>query len=207
MTEEPIIRPTRSKVLVVEDESRLRDMLLSAIPDMGFPITGVRTAEEGIRVMEQDVHDIVILDLNLPCMSGMEFCEVVHERWPQTRVIILTGYGDLSAAQRAIRLNAVDFLNKPASLGEIEAALERARRHKDKYGGAPQIEVIPRPFLKPAENDKGEVLTLQDIERQHILSVLDKNNGNRAATATELGISVRTLYYRLAEFQRQGYLP
>jgi transcriptional regulator with PAS, ATPase and Fis domain len=49
--------------------------------------------------------------------------------------------------------------------------------------------------------------TLEDVEREHILASLDRHRGNRAATATELGISVRTLYYRLAEFQRQGYLP
>lgn len=203
MTEKPF---KRCSVLVVEDETRLREMMLKAIPDMGFPVKGTRTAEEGLRIMEQEPQDVIVLDLNLPSMSGLEFCEIVHQRWPQTRVIILTGYGDLAAAQKAIRLQVVDFLSKPASLGDIEAALERARRHRQQQAtaelGEPE-EVIP-------DEEEGEpvpAVTLEDVERNHILAALDRNKGNRAATATELGISVRTLYYRLAEFQRQGYLP
>jgi len=203
MTEKPF---KRCSVLVVEDETRLREMLLKAIPDMGFPVKGTRTAEDALRIMEQDPYEIVILDLNLPCMSGLEFCEAVHSRWPRTRVIILTGFGDLSTAQKAIRLQVVDFLTKPASLGDIEASLERARRNWQQQAAAELESLVVEPEPDGEEPD-GEVrATLEDVEREHILAALDRNKGNRAATATELGISVRTLYYRLAEFQRQGYL-
>lgn len=204
MTEKPF---KRCGVLVVEDETRLREMLLKAVPDMGFPVTGTRTAEDALRLMAEEPRDIIILDLNLPCMDGLEFCEVVHQRWPQTRVIILTGFGDLAAAQKAIRLRVVDFLNKPASLGEIEAALERARRHRLDQASA-ELEAPQEPVEAEDEVTESEQrTTLEDVEREHILAALDRNKGNRAATAAELGISVRTLYYRLAEFQRQGYLP
>lgn len=196
----------RCSVLIVEDETRLREMLLKAIPDMGFPVRGTRTAEDALRVMEQEPHEIVILDLNLPCMSGLEFCEILHTRWPQTRVIILTGFGDLAAAQKAIRLQVVDFLTKPASLGDIEASLERARRNWQQQATA-ELDSVRSEFEPDEEESDGEVrATLEDVEREHILAALDRNKGNRAATAAELGISVRTLYYRLAEFQRQGYL-
>src|SRR5690606_1026295 len=179
-------------------ETRLREMLLKAIPDMGFPVKGTRTAEDALRIMEQDPYEIVILDLNLPCMSGLEFCEAVHNRWPRTRVIILTGFGDLSTAQKAIRLQVVDFLTKPASLGDIEASLERARRNWQQQAAAELESLVVEPEPDGEEPD-GEVrATLEDVEREHILAALDRNKGNRAATATELGISVRTLYYRLA---------
>lgn len=204
MTEKPF---KRCSVLVVEDETRLREMLLKAIPDMGFPVKGTRTAEDGLRLMEQEPAEIVILDLNLPCMSGLEFCEVVHSRWPQTRVIILTGFGDLPTAQTAIRLQVIDFLTKPASLGDIEASLERARKDRQDQATAELdvTQVEPEPEDEEA-GGQGRA-TLEDVEREHILAALDRHRGNRAATASELGISVRTLYYRLAEFQRQGYLP
>jgi two-component system response regulator RegA len=205
VTEKPF---KKCSVLVVEDETRLREMLLKAIPDMGFPVKGTRTAEDALRIMEQEPHEIIVLDLNLPCMDGLEFCEVVHQRWPQTRVIILTGFGDLPAAQKAIRLQVVDFLTKPASLGDIEASLERARRNRQEQATAELdtgITIDPEP--DDEEPDTEGRATLEDVEREHILAALDRNKGNRAATAAELGISVRTLYYRLAEFQRQGYLP
>lgn len=203
MTEKPF---KRCSVLVVEDETRLRDMLLKAIPDMGFPVRGTRSAEDGLRIMEQEPHDVVILDLNLPCMSGLEFCEVVQQRWPQTRVIILTGYGDLDAAQKAIRLRVVDFLTKPASLGDIESALERARKHRMDQAHAEIGASEPQDQTGDEGGDAEPRTTLEDVERQHILAALERHKGNRTATAAELGISVRTLYYRLAEFQRQGYL-
>lgn len=203
MTEKPF---KRCSVLVVEDETRLREMLLKAIPDMGFPVKGTRTAEDALRIMEQEPHEIIILDLNLPCMSGLEFCEVVHNRWPQTRVIILTGFGDLPTAQTAIRLQVVDFLTKPASLGDIEASLERARKHREDQANAELGVALAEPEPEDEEPSSEGRATLEDVEREHILAALDRHRGNRAATAAELGISVRTLYYRLAEFQKQGYL-
>ena len=64
------------------------------------------------------------------------------------------------------------------------------------------------PETPPVHHEVGETLgTMEDIERQTILAALDRNDGNRTATAQELGISLRTLYYRLAEYQRRGFLP
>src|SRR5579872_4835878 len=116
------------RVLIVEDESRLRDLLLEEIPDIGFQATAARSGEEARRVMETDAHEIILLDLRLPVMGGMDLLESVRKSWPQTQVVILTGYGDLASAQRAIHLDVVDFLSKPCPLREVELALDRARR-------------------------------------------------------------------------------
>ncbi|MFQ5410911.1 MAG: response regulator, partial [Phycisphaerae bacterium] len=117
-----------NKILVVEDEHRLREMLLRAIPDMGYEAKGVASAEQAVAVMEGDPHGILLLDLNLPVMSGIEAMGILHERWPDAEVIIMTGFGDLETAQQAIRLGVVDFLSKPCSLGDLERAIDRARR-------------------------------------------------------------------------------
>lgn len=192
-------------VLVVEDEARLRELLLSAIPDMGFSVRGARSGEDALNMMASRPAGIVILDLNLPGMNGLEFFDLLHERWPGTRVVIMTGFGDLAAAQKAIRLGVADFLTKPASLGDLEAALELARRGCSAPTPAPVASVPPEP--PEGGGTPASSMRLEEVERLHILAVLDRNSGNRAATAAELGISVRTLYYRLAEFQRQGLLP
>ncbi len=185
-------QPEKTRVLVVEDEARLREMLVSAISEMGFSAGGAPSAEDAIRALEQVPCDIALLDLNLPGMGGLELFQQIRGRCPDAAVIILTGYGDLEAAQQAIHLDVVDFLTKPASLGEIEAALDRAYRRTEASGAG---RVVPE-----------EPATLQDSEREQILAAVERNKGNRAATAAELGISVRTLYYRLAEYERQGYL-
>src|SRR4051812_23456542 len=104
------------KVLIIEDESRLRDLLNRAMSTMGFSASTARTAEEGLKILDATPHDVVVLDLNLPGQSGMEFFRTLRQRAPQTQVIILTGFGDLDAAREAIRLDVVDFLTKPCHL-------------------------------------------------------------------------------------------
>lgn len=190
------------RVLVVEDEPRLRAMLLRAIPDMGFEAIGAATGEEGLRVIQNQPAAIAILDLNLPGIGGMELFAKLRELIPHLQVIIMTGYGDLEAAQRAIRLGVADFLTKPCSLGDLEHALDRAWRRcitTDCKPGTSKPSVILPPTDVPPP-DKDTPRTLQNVEKDLILAALDRNEGNRTATARELGISVRTLYYRLSQY-------
>ncbi|HMQ14968.1 MAG TPA: response regulator [Phycisphaerae bacterium] len=202
MTPHTLEHAREVRVLVVEDERRLRELLLKAIPDMGFRTKATASAEAALEAMEDQVHDIVLLDLNLPGMQGMDFFGQLRERWTNTQVVILTGYGDLEAARQAIRLDVADFLTKPASLGEIERSLERARRRLRGDSSEPMSENDRSATASMPEPD-AEVRPLKEVERQLILAALDRHHGNRAAAAAELGISVRKLYYRLAEYERQ----
>jgi DNA-binding NtrC family response regulator len=202
------------RVLVVEDESRLRDMLNRAVRDMGFEITCVGSAEAGLRILEDRAVDILIVDLNLPGMSGMDMLELVHKRWPDIQPIVMTGFGDLDAARQAIHMDAVDFLTKPAALGDIEVSLERARQRR--AAKLPQSPVLPEEPIEdrepripsPAPVASGFTpMSLEEMEKRHILATLEKNRGNRTVTAQELGISLRKLYYRLGQYQREGTVP
>ena len=217
MKSSPVYPPTEGReVLVVEDEGRLRDMLARAVKEMGFLPTPVGTAEAALRAIEQKTYDVVILDLNLPGMSGMEMLEDLRRRDPPTEVIILTGFGDLDSAKRAIHLDVVEFLTKPCALGNLERALDRARKRRLKASQAdifdspedeePLFEREPVLEHEPAQPGTAG-LSLEEMEQRHILAVLEKNNGNRSATAAELGISLRKLYYRLGQYQKQGLLP
>jgi DNA-binding NtrC family response regulator len=191
------------RVLLVEDELRLREMLLRAVREMDFEIAAAPSAEAALRLLENQTFDIAIVDLNLPGMNGLEFLEMTHKRWPMLQSVILTGFGDLDAARKAIRIDAVDFLTKPCPLGELELALGRARARLLQQAPV-EPPMMDLPSDEEAASASGE--TLEQIERQHILIALQRNNGNRTATAAELGISLRKLYYRLGQYQRQGLL-
>ncbi len=191
----PPISPQRvhsPRVLVVDDEPRLRELLLDIVPDMGFAATAVRSAEEARKFMESDPQEIVMLDLQLPVMGGMDFFEQIAKSWPQTQVIIMTGFGDLESARQAIRLNVVDFITKPFHLSDIESALDRARKRLIANGWIDDE-------TDETEDDKSEATTLAQIERQAILAALERHAGNRTAAAAELGISRRKLHYWLNE--------
>ena len=167
---QPIEKP---RVLVIEDEPRLRELLGEVVPDMGFAVEAVRSAEEALRLMEAEAREIAIVDLNLPGMDGMEFFAAVHERWPLTQVIILTGFGDLESARQAIRLDVVDFLTKPCHLGELDVALSRARRRWRESQPLPELVDQPEEAAAPAPAD---TQTLEDVERCHILSALERRS-------------------------------
>jgi DNA-binding NtrC family response regulator len=177
------------RVLIVEDEPRMRELLLEVIPPMGFTAVSARAAEEALRLMEADPSELLLLDLQLPGMGGMEFFERVRRRWPATQVIIMTGFGDLESARQAIRLDVVDFVTKPFHLRDIEVALDRARNRMVEEITTAQLPEAPEP---------SEARTLADAERQAILAALERHAGNRTAAALELGISRRKLHYWLS---------
>lgn len=210
--------PTGRSVLVVEDEVRLRDMLASAIGKMGFEVVTAASAEVAAKLMRQGSFDILVLDLNLPGEPGLEFLARVRrgevgETHHGMQAIILTGFGDLPAARKAIHLDAVEFLTKPCALGELEQALGRAfgrRRGQvlNADGAFPAFSLKVESTKSPPSSaaPDGDPKAMEDIERNHILTTLEKHQGNRAATAAELGISLRKLYYRINDYQRKGLI-
>jgi DNA-binding NtrC family response regulator len=183
-------------VLIVEDEPRMRELLERAIKGWGFTVAVARSGEEALRLSESAAPDVAVLDLNLPGMDGLEFFGKLRQRFPLAQGIVLTGFASVEAARQAVHLEVVEFLTKPCHLGELEQALDRAMKR------------LPPPHyeqLSAAPMAGTEGLTLDELERQHILAALERNHGNRTATAQELGISRRTLYYKLEEYQKQGF--
>jgi DNA-binding NtrC family response regulator len=199
------------RVLIVEDEKRLREMLCASVTEMGLTPTAAASGEAAIKLAQQQLFAIALIDLNLPGMTGLEFCERLVQLKLHLQTIILTGFGDLEAAKQAIRLEVVDFLTKPCRMDDLEHSLNRARlRWLDRWatGDRPAetlrdfeeaaIPVAPPPL--PAK-DPGEQVSIDDMERQLILAALTRHAGNRQAAADELGISVRKLYYRIQQYQ------
>jgi DNA-binding NtrC family response regulator len=205
------------EVLVVEDDPRVRKMLADALKQMSFNATFAFSAEGADKLLrERGDFDILILDLNLPGMNGIDFLQHIRGRGCEVPVIILTGFGDLEAAKKAIHFDVVEFLSKPCTLGSLETAMSRARRRRQgQIVGEAAGSVDPgltfdeptTPAASPAPTqtpDDPADLSMEAVERRHILAVLAKHDGNRTAAAAELGISVRKLYYRLGEYQRKG---
>lgn len=216
------MRPqTRPSVLVVDDEARLRDVLVRGITQMGYDCAGAASGEDALRQLRDRSRGVVIVDLNLPGMHGMELFEKIRHGWPATQVIVLTGFGDLDTATQAIRLDVVDFLTKPTHLGELEQSLSRAWRRIDDAAGLDAVVLpAPEPGDRDDELDDASATAdpdtfpeptvgqrrLDEVEREHILATLARHDGNRRATADALGISLRTLYYRLNQYQGEGRL-
>src|SRR3954451_15656800 len=105
---------TDPRVLIVEDEPRMRELLLRAVGGWGFEASAARSGEEALRQAAEHPPHIALLDLDLPGMSGLETFEQLRQKHPEVQAIVLTGVGSLEAARKAIHLDVVEFLTKPA---------------------------------------------------------------------------------------------
>lgn len=119
MTEEH--GPPHGAILIVDDEQNIRLALRRALELFGHPLLLAASGHEALEQLERNDVVLIVLDLRLPEMDGMEVLRRVSENWPQVRVIIITAHGTVSHAVEAMRLGAVDFIEKPFGPDEIRA--------------------------------------------------------------------------------------
>lgn len=196
-------RKPRPNVLVVEDEPRLADVTTRMVKQLGYEAQSAASGEAAVKAQQDGAFGVVLMDLNLPGISGLDAFEQIIAHQPETQVVMLTGFGDLDSAKRAIRLGAADFLTKPAALGDLESALDRAWQKMGEQ--EPEIDISRVSMMAEPEPDDGDK-SLEAIERRAILDALARHDGNRKEAAEELGISLRTLYYRIRQYQQDGWL-
>ena len=143
------------KVLVVEDEEMIRKGIVLAVDWAALDCVVVGEASNGAQALEAvERYDpsLIITDLKMPVMDGLEMLRQLRERGNNAFVIILTAYDSFSYAQTALRLGAVDFLLKPFHDGELEQAVTRLKQRMDRagQGGEKGPAPLPLPELKRA---------------------------------------------------------
>jgi len=113
------------KILLVDDEERLVKLTSEALSEAGHRVTGVTSGEAAVRALDADVYDVVITDLRMVPVGGMEVLEHARKTNPSANVVILTGYGDVPTAVEAMKLGASDFWTKPFGTDELCLRLGR----------------------------------------------------------------------------------
>jgi DNA-binding NtrC family response regulator len=114
------------QILLVDDDGPFREALASELRHSGFRITDVEDGEAALVAIEGRDFDLAIVDLNLPGMSGEELIGELRERSPTMELIVLTGHATVETAVRTLKEGVYDYLTKPCSLDELEAAARRA---------------------------------------------------------------------------------
>ena len=119
------------KVFLVDDEIAIRENLRNSFPweEKGYQLVGEAPDGEMALPMLRDLNaDILLTDIRMPFMDGIRLCEEVQRTMPWVERIILSGYDDFTYAQKAISLGVKEYLLKPVTARELEAALDRVRR-------------------------------------------------------------------------------
>src|ERR1039458_4445311 len=104
----------KTKILVVDDEEVVRLSHIRTLASIQCDVDVVRDGKDALQVMEQRPFDVVLLDLRMPGMDGMAVLKTIKQRWPETEVVIITGYPNIETAKEAVRLRAYDYLAQPA---------------------------------------------------------------------------------------------
>ena len=120
------------QVLIVEDEQIIREGILSRPDWAGMGITQLRSAasaKEAFAVLENYTPDLIISDIRMRGMNGLEMCRKIREKLPQVQIIILTGYDEKEYLKEAIELGVVGFIEKPLSLTTLRHAIDKVRKN------------------------------------------------------------------------------
>jgi DNA-binding NtrC family response regulator len=121
---------TTGRILVVDDEINIRGALVTLLEKKRYQVRGAGTGEEALEQLETAAADLVLTDLKMPGMGGMEFLRRLKQKWPDTEVLVMTAYGSIDTAIEAMRCGAYDYLTKPIDRERFPLAVEKAlERH------------------------------------------------------------------------------
>jgi DNA-binding response OmpR family regulator len=139
---EPELTRTASRsetILVVDDEPAVCISLEGVLMREGFRCFSATDGQEALRIMEEHAIDLVLLDLRMPSMTGLELMHIIHNEWPSTVIIVLTGFGTLDSAVTALRNGAHDYLLKPSTPEDIKASVKKGLEKRRKAARRSQL--------------------------------------------------------------------
>ena len=122
----------QSKVLIVDDEKDFLEAIVSRFRLRGFEVKGVGDGQTALDCLQEDTPDVVVLDLKMPGMGGMEVLRRIKRDHPGVEVVILTGHGSAEAGMDGVSLGAFAYLVKPVKLAELVEKVEEAREWRKK---------------------------------------------------------------------------
>jgi putative nucleotidyltransferase with HDIG domain len=169
-------------LLVIDDEEAVREALYWSLAGEGYNITLTQNGQEGLKCVQKEEFDLVLTDLRMPKMGGLEFLKALKRRAPYTSVIIITGYGDMESAIEAMRLGASDYITKPFTPEEVRwrvnEILEDHWREQERYIKKLLIDlgnVIKK--LEETEDEHGLQKNFVEIIQKVLHALLDIKDG------------------------------
>lgn len=118
------------RVLVVDDEARFRTTLAKMLRSRGLTVEAVGSGEECLAELDARPYDVVLLDIRMPGLGGLETLRLLKERHPEVEVVMLSGHANLDTAIELLKLGAYDYLLKPCPLEEVLLKIENAFEKK-----------------------------------------------------------------------------
>lgn len=179
MTAQDDTEDTRPTLLLVDDDRPFLQRLGRAMETRGFIVEMAETVREGMQLVRQGPPDYAVVDMRLEDGNGLDVVSVLQDQGADTRVVVLTGYGNIATAVTAVKLGAIDYLAKPADADDVYAALMQEQDDK----------------AAPPDNP----MSADRVRWEHIQRVYELCDRNVSETARRLSMHRRTLQRILAK--------
>ena len=179
MPEDKMSKEQDMSLLIVDDDKPFLQRLARAMETRGYTVDTADTVADGIRKVEAAPPAYAVVDMRLEDGNGLEVIELIRRRRPDSRMVVLTGYGNIATAVTAVKLGAIDYLAKPADADDVHIALTREAGTK------------PEPPENPMSADR--------VRWEHIQRVYELCDRNVSETARRLNMHRRTLQRILAK--------
>lgn len=171
--------PADATLMILDDDGPFRTRLGRALEQRGFSVNTVETVAEARAIVRDNPPAFAVLDMRLEDGNGLDIIDLLHERRPDSKMVMLTGYGNLATAVSAVKRGAVDYLAKPADADDVCKALLAER------------DEAPEPPENPMSADR--------VRWEHIQRVYELCGKNVSETARRLNMHRRTLQRILAK--------
>ncbi len=117
---------SQTRIMVVDDDESVRDVVTEVLGRKGWTVDDYSSAEAAISALERGRYDVILTDINMPGLSGMDLLQQIKDAAPQTPVVMITGFPSIDLAVEAMKIGAVDFLAKPFKFEELEIVVRKA---------------------------------------------------------------------------------
>jgi two-component system NtrC family sensor kinase len=155
------------KLLLIDDEEDIVKVLSLSLRSDGYEVLTAQSGEEGLSLFEKESPDIVLTDLKMPVMSGLEVLQRAKKMNPDAEVIVITGHGDMDSAIESLRYGASDFINKPVRDEALQIAINRA---KEKISIRSKLNAYTNDLENMCQIAIGEVKRKSDFQDKLIRS-------------------------------------
>lgn len=176
-------------ILVIEDDRKMRDGLVEILTDEGYNVESAENGQVGLEKIKKKEFDVILTDLIMPVMGGMEVLMEIKHIKPMANVIIITAFGTIENAVDAIKAGASDYITKPFKIDEVQTKIRMvlATAEIDKYPQVLESDVI-KAISNPIRKD-----TLKLINKAGKLKFTDIKNMLKIDDATKLSFHLRIL--------------